>query len=118
MKNIKRWFENDSIYTGTDYSIREWDGHLEAKTDTAIFLVVSPHSGTNDNWMLRASTIAAFDRWANSRAIELYFESDTELCAYLTWNMLRIYKTLLSYLSKEYDEMEKLYEENTEADHC
>ena len=103
MENIKRWFENDSIYTGTDYSIREWDGHLEAKTDTVIFLVVSPHSGTHNNWMLRASTIAAFDRWANSRAIELYFESDVTLCEYLSRNQLDIYKKLLKYLSEEYN---------------
>ena len=117
MKNIKRWFENDSSYTGTDYSIREWDGRLEVKTDIAIFQIVSPHSGTQNRWMLRVSTIASFDRWANSRAIEKFFESDTELCAYLTWNMLHIYKTLLRYLSKEYEEMEKLYEENTETGH-
>lgn len=90
---------------------------MEIKTDTVIFLVVSPHSGTQNEWMLRVSTIAAFDRWANSRAIEEFFESDTELCAYLTWNMLHVYKTLLGYLSKEYDEMEKLYEKNAEAEH-
>lgn len=46
MENIRRWFENDKINNGQDYEIYEYEGHLEARTDTVIFMVVEPHSGT------------------------------------------------------------------------
>ena len=42
MKNIKRWFENDTINSDQHYNICEYDGHLEAKTDSALFMAVSP----------------------------------------------------------------------------
>ena len=47
-------------------------------------MIVEPHSGTNNKWMLRVTAISAFDRWANSRTID---------------------KNLHEYLSKEYDEV-------------
>lgn len=101
MKNIKRWFENDY----ENYEITEYDGHLEAKTKTVLYLIVEPHSGTDNKWMLRVTTISAFDRWANSRAIEEFFDSEIELCNYLYDHQLDIYKSLLEYLSEEYDEV-------------
>lgn len=101
MKNVKRWFENDY----ENYEIREYNGHLEAKTNTVLYQIVSPHSGTDNKWMLRVTTISAFDRWANSRAIEEFFDSEIELCNYLFDHQLDIYKNLLEYLSKEYDEV-------------
>ena len=52
MKNIKRWFENDTINSGQHYDICEYDGHLEAKTDSALFMAVSPHDGTNYKMLL------------------------------------------------------------------
>ena len=100
MENIRRWFENDY----ENYDITEYSGRLEARTKTAIFLVVSPHSGTKDRWMLRTSTISAFDRWANSTAVEVFFDTDIELCNYLHEYQLDIYKELLEYLSREYDD--------------
>lgn len=101
MENVKRWFENDY----ENYEIREYDGHLEAKTKTVLYLIVSPHSGTDNKWMLRVTTISAFDRWANSRAVEEFFDNEFELCNYLYDHQLDIYKNLLEYLSKEYDEV-------------
>ena len=101
MENIKRWFENDY----ENYEITEYDGHLEAKTKTVLYLIVEPHSGTDNKWMLRVTTISAFDRWANSRAIEEFFDSEIELCNYLYEHQLDIYKSLLEYLSEEYDEV-------------
>ena len=101
MKNIKRWFENDC----ESYDIVEYKGHLEAKTNTVLYMIVEPHSGTNNRWMLRITTISAFDRWANSRAIEEFFDSEIELCNYLYEHQLDIYKQLLEYLSKEYDDI-------------
>lgn len=103
MENIKRWFENDY----EKYDIYEYDGNLEAKTNIARYLVVSPHSGTDNKWMLRVTTISAFDRWANSTAVEEFFETEIQLCLYLYDNQLEIYKTLLEYLSLEYEEATK-----------
>ena len=100
MKDIKRWFENDF----ENYDIVEYEGHLEARTETVLYLIVAPHSGTDGRWMLRITTIAAFDRWANSTAIQEFFDSEIELCNYLYEHQLDIYKNLLEYLSEEYDE--------------
>ena len=100
MEQVKRWFEADY----EKYDIHEYDGNLEAKTGTVRYLIVSPHSGTNDKWMLRVTTISAFDRWANSTAIEEFFDTEVELCLYLYDHQLDIYKNLLEYLSLEYEE--------------
>ena len=53
MKNIRQWFENDYRI----YDIEEYDGHLEATTNTVHYMIVSPHSGTDNRWMLRVTTI-------------------------------------------------------------
>lgn len=103
MKHIKQWFENDYEH----YDIAEYDGNLEAKTNIARYLIVSPHSGTCNRWMLRVTTMSAFDRWANSTAIEEFFETEIELCIYLYDHQLDIYKNLLEYLSLEYEEATK-----------
>lgn len=47
MENIRRWFENDC----ENYDIAEYDGNLEAKTNIVRYLVVSPHSGTDNRWV-------------------------------------------------------------------
>ena len=101
MDRIKKWFENDS----ENYELEEYEGHLEARTETVLYLIVEPHSGTNNRWMLRITTMSAFDRWGNSTAIEEFFDTDIELCNYLYDHQLVIYKNLLEYLSEEYDEM-------------
>jgi hypothetical protein len=62
MENIRRWFENDKVNNGQDYEIYEYEGHLEARTDTVIFMIVEPHSGTRNRWLLRVTTESAFDR--------------------------------------------------------
>ena len=100
MENIKKWFENDY----ESYEIVESEGRLDAMTNVAHFMIVEPHSGTDNRWMLRVTTRSAFDRWANSTAVEIFFETDIELCNYLYTNQLDIYKNLLEYLSSEYDE--------------
>ena len=100
MDNIKRWFENDY----ENYDVTEYEGHLEARTNTVLYMIVEPHSGTDNKWMLRVTTISAFDRWANSTAIEEFFDTEIELCNYLYDHQLDIYKNLLEYLSLEYEE--------------
>lgn len=104
MEKIKQWFENDN----EAYEISEGNGFLDARTDIAHYLIVEPHSGTNNRWMLRITTRAAFDRWANSTGIEKFFTTETELCEFLQAAQLDIYKELLRYLSKEYEELEEL----------
>lgn len=108
MNKIREWFENDSINYGEQYDIYEYEEHLEARTKTTIFMIVSPHEGNKYRWMFRASTISAFDRWANSTAIEEFFETDIELCNYLSEHKLDIYIQLIEYLSREYDELEEI----------
>lgn len=107
MKNIKRWFENDTVNSGQHYDVYEYDGHLEAKTDSALFMAVSPHDGTNNKWMLRVTPITSFDRWANSTAVEEFFGTDIELCNYLYEHQLDIYKMLLERLSEDYRQLEE-----------
>ncbi|MBO5969899.1 MAG: hypothetical protein J6S14_15535 [Clostridia bacterium] len=103
MENIRRWFENDY----ENYDIAEYDGNLEAKTNIVRYLIVSPHSGTDNRWMLRVTTMSAFDRWANSTVVEEFFGTEIELCLYLYDHQLDIYKNLLEYLSLEYEEATK-----------
>ena len=100
MENIRQWFENDY----ENYDIAEYDGNLEAKTNIVRYLIVSPHSGTDNRWILRVTTMSAFDRWANSTVVEEFFETEIELCLYLYDHQLDIYKNLLEYLSSEYEE--------------
>ena len=107
MEQIKKFLD----YTNEKYEIYEYEGHLEANTKSIKFLFVEPHEGNKNKWLFRASTIAAFDRWANSSAIELFFDSEKELCDYLYNHRLEIYEELLSYLSIEYFELEKDYDE-------
>ena len=109
MENIRWGYENDKVNNGQDYEIYEYEGHLEARTDTVIFMVVEPHSGTKNRWMLRVSTESAFDRWANSTAVEEFFNTDIELCNYLHKHQLDIYKDLVGYLSREYDDVTEEY---------
>lgn len=100
MKNVRDWFENNC------WDFDEFEDHFEGRTDTARYLVVEPHEGNGNKWLLRISTIAAFDRWVNSRAIEKFFDTETELCEYLKGHQLEIYQELVEYLSTEYDELE------------
>lgn len=45
MQKIKNWFEDDAANSGEHYDFLEYEGHLEVRTETAIFMVVEPHSG-------------------------------------------------------------------------
>lgn len=108
MENIREWFKNNEINTGQHYEINyENDSHFGVRTDTVLYLIVK----LDNKWMLRVSTMSAFDRWANSIPIEQFFDTDIELCNYLQENQLDIYKTLLKYLSEEYEELDEIYYE-------
>lgn len=99
MDIIKNWFKDN------DYEVDEYETTLQAKTDTILFLVVEPHNGTNGKWMLRVAALVSFDRWANSTAVEEFFDTEIGLYNYLGNNQLYIYKDVLRSLSEEYEEM-------------
>lgn len=99
MDIIKNWFEDNG------YEVGEYETTLQAKNDTILFLVVEPHNGTNGKWTLRAAALASFDRWANSTAVEEFFDTEIGLRNYLENNQLYIYKDVLRSLSAEYEEM-------------
>lgn len=99
MDIIKNWFKDNG------YEVDESEMILQAKTDTILFLVTEPHSGTNGKWMLRVAALASFDRWANSTAVEEFFDTEIGLRNYLENNQLYIYKDVLRSLSDEYEEM-------------
>lgn len=99
MDIIKNWFKNNG------YEVDECETILQAKTDTILFLVVEPHNGTNGKWMLRVAALVSFDRWANSTAVEEFFNTEIGLRNYLENNQLYIYKDVLRSLSEEYEEM-------------
>ena len=49
--------------------------------------------------------MVSFDRWANSTAVEEFFDTEIGLRNYLENNQLCIYKDVLRNLSEEYEEM-------------
>lgn len=102
MDIVKKWFEENG------YEVDECYEALQAKTDTILFRVVEPHSGANGRWMLRVAALASFDRWANSTAVEEFFDTETDLCNYLENNQFDIYKNVLKRLSEEYEEMYRI----------
>ena len=38
MQEIKNWFENDAVNSGEHYDFLEYEGHLEVRTETTIFI--------------------------------------------------------------------------------
>lgn len=99
MEYIKKFFEYDSECWNVSLSY----GTLVARTNIVIFEIVEPHDGTDEKWLFRATTVSAFDRWANSTAVEMYFQTELEVANYLYAHQLDIYKSLLEYLSDEYN---------------
>lgn len=74
--------------------------------NSVIFVAIStPHEGNDYKYLVRFSTVAAFDRWANSCAIEKKFDAATDVVAYLKRKKTEIYINLLKYLSDEYQDL-------------
>lgn len=87
MNTIKECLEKEF-----DLMVTEgYDHKLHADNDFIIALVVPPHEGNKYHYLVRFSTIASFDRWANSRAIEKEFNTTTEVVEYLKNSKLDIY---------------------------
>lgn len=102
MERIKSVLINEYGFN-IDDKYEKW--YMYAHNDFVLAVIVSPHSGTKYRWMVRFSTISAFDRWANSIAIEEFFESKEDVEKYLRENKTQIYAELLKYLSREYEEL-------------
>lgn len=83
--------------------------HLYAEGDTIVALVVAPHKGNNNRYLVRFSARADFDRWANSTVIEKSFASVGRVCKYLQTNQVAIYQELLKHLHAEYIDISTRY---------
>ena len=80
---------------------------------TMLILVVDGAYRNDGKWLVRISTLAAFDRWANSCAIEETFKDKKDVILYFRNKKLEIYEALLAYLSEEYDELHEAFENET-----
>ena len=87
-----------------DVEMTETEYELCGQNSLMTVLIVKPHSGINYDYMIRISTVSAFDRWVNSCAIEKRFHTIQGLIQYLETEEVDIYKELLAYLSLEYEE--------------
>lgn len=65
-------------------------------------LVVGPHDGNDNSWLVRLAPKVSFDRWANSGHIEKHFASEQEVIDYLTKSKIDIYQELFEIVSAEY----------------
>ena len=58
-------------------------------------------------YRVEVSTIAAFDRWANSAVVTRQFDRLWQVVGYLKNNQLQIHRDLLEYLSNEHMSLER-----------
>jgi hypothetical protein len=93
--------------------IDETDGVLDIANGNIHYLIVAPHPGNDQKWLLRVTTASAFDRWANSTVIEEKFNDADDLLSYIETNKADIYLKLIDYLSEEYDELLSSYRESS-----
>lgn len=88
---------------------------LYAENELIIVHVIPPIKNDyhiTSKWQVSFSTVAAFDKWWNSEAICRYFDSEEEVVKYLVENQANIYRELLAYLSKEYNNEFRENEDN------
>lgn len=90
---------------GIDADIDEVFGRVEGSSPYVIALVVAPHEGTKNRWMLRTAPTAGFDRWANSGSLELFFDDADNLIGFLKEEKAYIYEDLFKCVCEEYDEL-------------
>lgn len=65
--------------------------------------VVRPHNGNDFKWLLWVTSTRAFDKWSNSTAHSVSFNTSFELWSHLMLNKAEIFKDVVSYLSDCYD---------------
>ena len=101
----------EELFQSRNFKINDFSESIYATNGIVKYFVVRPHEGNRYKYLLRISTCAAFDRWANSIPIEEFFDTEEDLINYILNNQLEIYKTLLEYLSEEYYDLQNTYEE-------
>ena len=106
MKNIESYLTN----LGFTVDTCEKDRYL-VYNDIMRFVIITPSQNSNDEYILKGSTISAFDRWANSEGIRKVFSSLDELLDFLINHKEEIYYPLLKYLSEEYDDLKSSFDE-------
>ena len=106
MKNIESYLTT----LGFTVDAYEKDRYL-AYNDVMRFIIITPCQNSNDKYILKGSTISAFDRWANSEVIHKVFSSLDELLDFLINHKEEIYHSLLKYLSEEYDDLKSVLNE-------
>ena len=106
MKNIEYYLTT----LGFTVDAYEKDRYL-AYNDVMRFVIITPSQNSNDKYILKGSTISAFDRWANSEVIRKVFSSLDELLDFLINHKEEIYYSLLEYLSEEYDDLKSVFNE-------
>jgi hypothetical protein len=87
------------------------ESHLYATNDIINLMIVSPHKGTNNKWMLRVGAMPTFDRWANSTALERFFDCPEHVAVYLEEHADYIYKKALESLALDVQDMKKTIDE-------
>lgn len=90
---------------GVDTVMDEQGDRLASESGFINAIVVTPHDGTEDKWMIRLSPAASFDRWANSRYIEEFFITADKLRHWLYDETDEIVRGLFEMLSDDYVEL-------------
>jgi cation transport regulator ChaB len=83
------------------------ESHLYGTNEFINLMVVAPHEGNNNKWMLRVGAMATFDRWANSTSIERFFDCPEHVAVYLEEHADYIYKKVLESISQDARDMQK-----------
>lgn len=102
LEMLQRVLENS---LGVKTYINSLGTHLYNLRGIITTVVIAPHDDNKNKWLLRLSPAVSFDRWANSRCIEIYFESAYDMREYLYTGRETIYAQLFELLSEDYEEM-------------
>lgn len=96
----------------SDSDTRIYDGIMEIDNDVIHCQIVSPHDGTGNRWLVRATPSASFDRWANSTAFQGYFDTFELMKNYLTSSacVAHILSDVLESLSADFKELNEYSE--------
>lgn len=109
MEELKRLWKVLEDNFNIDADIDERGDGVEGASEYVIALVIAPHEGTKNRWMLRMAARPCFDRWANSTHLELFFYEIDDLISYLEQEQRYIWMRLFKCLSGEYDELLEVY---------
>ena len=88
------------ILNDSGYKTQRNEDRLDFESDTIVGFV--RYLDENENrFILRASSKAGFDRWANSVAVEEFFKTKEDLEKYLLTEKEKFYNDIMAYMSEE-----------------